>query len=102
MKTSVVGLVAAAFASLNSPEGVSSSMTPSPKSVKQSRLQQVESQIARAGDVNSLLAVAEMPVLSRKHALKVSTCMQSIIYCSCGNKVIRWWILCIDVGHFCD
>ncbi|KOB67296.1 Uncharacterized protein OBRU01_20283 [Operophtera brumata] len=63
------GLVAAAFASLNSPE--SDGRTPSPKSAKQTRTQQIDNQILKASDVNSLLVVAEMPVVSRRHALKV-------------------------------
>lgn len=70
LKSILSGLVAAAFASLNSPE--SDDRQPSPKSVKQTRTQQIDSQISKASDVNSLLVVAEMPVVSRRHALKVS------------------------------
>lgn len=75
------GLVAAAFASLNSPED-ESNKKPSPKSIKQSRTQQLDSQISSATDINSLLLVAENPVVSRRHALKVSCllmfCTQNI------------------------
>ncbi|KAI5635146.1 FAST kinase-like protein, subdomain 2 domain-containing protein [Phthorimaea operculella] len=64
------GLVAAAFASLNAPES-EEIRKPSPKSAKLSRLQQLDSQIVKATDVNSLLLVAENPVVSRRHALKM-------------------------------
>ncbi|XP_075976149.1 FAST kinase domain-containing protein 4 isoform X2 [Anticarsia gemmatalis] len=67
------GLVAAAFASLtnldtNPPED---KKKPSPKSVKYSRAQQIDGQIQKAVDLNSLLVVAENPVVSRRHALKM-------------------------------
>lgn len=66
------GLVAAAFASLNSPES-DDQRKPSPKSVKQNRQQLLDTQILKATDVNSLLVVAEQPIVSRRHALKVSS-----------------------------
>ncbi|XP_034828542.1 FAST kinase domain-containing protein 4 [Maniola hyperantus] len=63
-------LVAAAFASLNAPED-ETRKKPSTKSIKQNRTQQLDSQILGATDVNSLLVVAENPVVSRRHALKM-------------------------------
>ncbi|KAI8421246.1 hypothetical protein MSG28_008303 [Choristoneura fumiferana] len=64
------GLVAAAFATLNTPE-TEDSKRPSHKSAKQGRAQQIDMQIVKAMDVNSLLLVAENPVVSRRHALKM-------------------------------
>ncbi|XP_022113387.2 FAST kinase domain-containing protein 4 isoform X1 [Pieris rapae] len=63
------GLVAAAFATLNAPE--SELKKPSVKSVKLSRTQQLDTLIIKATDINSLLSVAENPIVSRKHALKM-------------------------------
>ncbi|XP_050678006.1 FAST kinase domain-containing protein 4 [Leptidea sinapis] len=63
------GLVAAVFASLNNPD--SEIRKPSPKSVKTSRIQQLDTQISSATDINTLLHVAESPVVSRRHALKM-------------------------------
>ncbi|XP_028026243.1 FAST kinase domain-containing protein 4 [Bombyx mandarina] len=65
------GLVAAAFAHLNSESEITTTKKPSPKSAKISRHQQLENQISKAADVNSLLLVAENPVVSRRHALKM-------------------------------
>ncbi|XP_026498467.2 FAST kinase domain-containing protein 4 isoform X1 [Vanessa tameamea] len=76
-------LVAAAFASLNSPEQ-DEKKKPSAKSVKQSRAQQLDSQIIRATDVESLLLAAENPVISRKHALKMVSVLSEW---SSNNKV---------------
>lgn len=67
----ILGLVAAAFAHLNSESEITTTKKPSPKSAKISRHQQLENQISKAADVNSLLLVAENPVVSRRHALKV-------------------------------
>ncbi|XP_047026052.1 FAST kinase domain-containing protein 4 [Helicoverpa zea] len=64
------GLVAAAFASLHNIDPVEKSK-PSPKSVKYNRLAQIEKQITNASDLNTLLVVAENPVVSRRHALKM-------------------------------
>ncbi|CAH2040148.1 unnamed protein product, partial [Iphiclides podalirius] len=64
------GLVAAAFASLHISES-DDNKKPSPKSVKQNRNQILDSQILKATDLNSLLLVAENPVVSRRHALKM-------------------------------
>ncbi|XP_072929420.1 FAST kinase domain-containing protein 4-like [Epargyreus clarus] len=76
-------LVAAAFAALNSPE-VDEKKKPSAKSVKQSRMQQLDSQILRANDVNSLLVVAENSIVSRRHALKMVSILSDW---SSSNKV---------------
>ncbi|KAG6448228.1 uncharacterized protein LOC115442258 [Manduca sexta] len=65
------GLVRAAFASLNTIDTEERPKKPSPKSVKQSRQMIIEGQIANASDVNSLLVIAENPVVSRRHALKM-------------------------------
>lgn len=65
------GLVAAAFASLQNIETVEGTKKPSPKSAKFSRLVQIDGQISQATDLNSLLVVAENPVVSRRHALKI-------------------------------
>ncbi|XP_063547944.1 FAST kinase domain-containing protein 4 [Cydia strobilella] len=77
------GLVAAAFATLNSPE-TDEPKRPSPKSVKQSRTQQMDMQIVKAMDINGLLAVAENPVVSRRHALKMVSILSDW---STSNKV---------------
>ncbi|XP_063368404.1 FAST kinase domain-containing protein 4 [Cydia amplana] len=77
------GLVAAAFATLNSPETYEPKR-PSPKSVKQSRTQQMDMQIVKATDINGLLAVAENPVVSRRHALKMVSILSDW---SSSNKV---------------
>lgn len=63
-------LVAAAFASLNTPDDQYKKKE-SHKSIKQSRTQILDSQILKAYDVNSLLVVAENPIVSRRHALKM-------------------------------
>lgn len=63
--------MAAAFASLNTPDEEYKKKT-SHKSIKQSRTQILDSQILKANDVNSLLVVAENPIVSRRHALKVN------------------------------
>ncbi|XP_013137674.1 PREDICTED: protein TBRG4 isoform X2 [Papilio polytes] len=76
-------LVAAAFASINSPES-EDSRKPSPKSVKLSRYQILDNEIARANDVNSLLLVAENPIVSRRHALKM---VSTLSEWSSSNKV---------------
>ncbi|KAM3956288.1 LOW QUALITY PROTEIN: FAST kinase domain-containing protein 4 [Aphomia sociella] len=76
------GLVAAAFASLNDPEA--DIKKPSPKSVKQNKLQQLDHQILKATDVNSLLVVAENSVVSRRHALKMVSVLSEW---SSNNKV---------------
>ncbi|CAB3226971.1 unnamed protein product [Arctia plantaginis] len=65
------GLVAAAFASLNTIDADEVKQKPSPKSVKYTRAQQLDSQIMKATDLNNLLVVAENPVVSRRHALKM-------------------------------
>lgn len=65
-----LGLVAAAFASLNTPED-EYKKKPTPKSLKLSRVQQLDTEILKATDINTLLVVAENPVVSRRHALKV-------------------------------
>lgn len=67
----LTGLVAAAFASLNTSES-DDTKKPSPKSLKQSRNQILDGQILKAKDVNTLLLVAENPIVSRRHALKVT------------------------------
>ncbi|XP_047997178.1 FAST kinase domain-containing protein 4 [Leguminivora glycinivorella] len=77
------GLVAAAFATLNTPE-TDEPKRPSPKSVKQSRTQQMDIQIVKATDINGLLAVAEHPVVSRRHALKMVSILSDW---SSSNKV---------------
>lgn len=77
------GLVAAAFATLNSPE-TDEPKRPSPKSVKQSRTQQMDMQIVKATDINGLLSVAENPVVSRRHALKMVSVLSDW---STSNKV---------------
>ncbi|XP_049870508.1 FAST kinase domain-containing protein 4 isoform X2 [Pectinophora gossypiella] len=77
------GLVAAAFASLNTPESAETKR-PSPKSAKLSRLQQLDNQILKATDINSLLLVAENPVVSRRHALKMVSVLSEW---SSSNKV---------------
>ncbi|XP_063635468.1 FAST kinase domain-containing protein 4 [Cydia splendana] len=77
------GLVAAAFATLNSPE-TDEPKRPSPKSVKQSRTQQMDMVIVKATDINGLLAVAENPVVSRRHALKMVSILSDW---STSNKV---------------
>ncbi|XP_063387941.1 FAST kinase domain-containing protein 4 [Cydia fagiglandana] len=77
------GLVAAAFATLNSPE-TDEPKRPSPKSVKQSRTQQMDMLIVKATDINGLLAVAENPVVSRRHALKMVSILSDW---STSNKV---------------
>lgn len=74
----ISGLVAAAFASLNNIEAVDEKRKPSPKSVKHTRAQQIDAQILKAGDLNSLLLVAESPVVSRRHALKVNKYLEFI------------------------
>ncbi|XP_023940990.2 FAST kinase domain-containing protein 4 [Bicyclus anynana] len=76
-------LVAAAFASLNSPEE-DSKKKPSTKSIKLNRTQQLDGQILSANDVNSLLIVAENPVVSRRHALKMVSVLSEW---SSSNKV---------------
>ncbi|XP_038221665.1 FAST kinase domain-containing protein 4 [Zerene cesonia] len=76
------GLVAAAFATLNTPE--SEIRKPSPKSIKISRTQQLDNQILKATDVNMLLVVAENPVISRRHALKMVSVLSEW---SSSNKV---------------
>ncbi|OWR47923.1 hypothetical protein KGM_210585 [Danaus plexippus plexippus] len=68
------GLLAAAFASLNEVEV--DNRKPSPKSFKQSKTQQIDGQISKANDINSLLLVAENPIVSRRHALKVMKALQ--------------------------
>ncbi|KAJ0177591.1 hypothetical protein K1T71_006464 [Dendrolimus kikuchii] len=65
------GLVAAAFASLNNIDTEGAVKKPSTKSIKLSHLQQLEGQISKATDINSLLVVAENPIVSRRHALKM-------------------------------
>ncbi|XP_053605981.1 uncharacterized protein LOC128672704 isoform X2 [Plodia interpunctella] len=77
------GLVAAAFASLNKPE-TEDTRKPSPKSVKQSKTQQLDTQIIKATDVESLLVVAENSVISRRHALKMVSVLSEW---SSNNKV---------------
>ncbi|XP_022834426.1 protein TBRG4 [Spodoptera litura] len=64
------GLVAAAFASL---QDIDTPLVkkPSPKSAKISRLAHLDGQISQATDLNALLVVAENPVVSRRHALKM-------------------------------
>ncbi|XP_063827727.1 FAST kinase domain-containing protein 4 [Ostrinia nubilalis] len=64
------GLVAAAFASLNSPES-DDKKKPTHKSLKPNKGQMLDSQIQKATDINSLLVVAENSVVSRRHALKM-------------------------------
>ncbi|XP_068624256.1 FAST kinase domain-containing protein 4-like [Battus philenor] len=78
------GLVASVFASLNSLDNEVSSK-PSPKSVKLNRNQILDNEIAKADDVNSLLVVAENPVVSRRHALK----MVSILSDWSGKKKVK-------------
>lgn len=78
------GLVAAAFASLSAEEQGHDKKKPSPKSVKHSRAHQLEAQIQKAGDLNSLLIVAENPVVSRRHALKMVSILSEW---SSSNKV---------------
>ncbi|XP_041968027.1 FAST kinase domain-containing protein 4 [Aricia agestis] len=77
------GLVAAAFASLNAPDD-ETPKKPSPKSIKLSHMQQLDSQIGKAADVNSLLLVAENPIVSRRHALKMVSVLSEW---SSSNKV---------------
>ncbi|CAH0673802.1 unnamed protein product [Spodoptera exigua] len=64
------GLVAAAFASL---QDIDTPIVkkPSPKSAKTSRLAHLDGLISQATDLNGLLVVAENPVVSRRHALKM-------------------------------
>ncbi|CAH2085882.1 unnamed protein product [Euphydryas editha] len=76
-------LVAAAFASLNAPDD-DERRKPSVKSMKQSRTQQLDSQILRATDVETLLLAAENPVVSRRHALKMVSVLSEW---SSSNKV---------------
>ncbi|XP_052758137.1 FAST kinase domain-containing protein 4 [Galleria mellonella] len=76
------GLVAAAFASLSNPD--SDIKKPSPKSVKYSKLQQLDAQILKATDVDSLLIAAENSVVSRRHALKMVSVLSEW---SSNNKV---------------
>lgn len=64
------GLVAAVFATLNSPEE-DDNKKPSPKSLKQNKVQLLDHQIQKANDIDSLLVVAENAVVSRRHALKM-------------------------------
>ncbi|XP_045449411.1 FAST kinase domain-containing protein 4 [Melitaea cinxia] len=75
-------LVAAAFASLNAPDD--ENRKPSVKSMKQSRTQQLDSQILRATDIETLLLAAENPVVSRRHALKMVSVLSEW---SSSNKV---------------
>ncbi|XP_045535218.1 FAST kinase domain-containing protein 4 isoform X1 [Papilio machaon] len=82
-KDNTTGLVAAAFASINSPES-EDSRKPSPKSVKLNRHQILDNEIAKANDVNSLLVVAENPIVSRRHALKM---VSTLSEWSNSNKV---------------
>ncbi|XP_060802175.1 FAST kinase domain-containing protein 4 [Amyelois transitella] len=77
------GLVAAAFASLNNPD-TEDKRKPSLKSVKQSKSQQMDMQITKATDVNSLLVVAENSIVSRRHALKMVSILSEW---SSSNKV---------------
>ncbi|CAG4946241.1 unnamed protein product [Colias eurytheme] len=76
------GLVAAAFATLNTPEG--ELKKPSAKSVKITRIQQLDAQILKATDIDTLLLVAENPVISRRHALKMVSVLSEW---SSSNKV---------------
>ncbi|XP_059054529.1 FAST kinase domain-containing protein 4 [Achroia grisella] len=76
------GLVAAVFASLSNPESVV--QKPSPKSLKQNRVQQLDSEILKATDVDSLLVVAENSTVSRRHALKMVSVLSEW---SSNNKV---------------
>ncbi|XP_061384869.1 FAST kinase domain-containing protein 4 [Danaus plexippus] len=76
------GLLAAAFASLNEVEV--DNRKPSPKSFKQSKTQQIDGQISKANDINSLLLVAENPIVSRRHALKMVSILSEW---SSANKV---------------
>ncbi|CAK1543782.1 unnamed protein product [Leptosia nina] len=76
------GLVAAAFATLNAPESEISK--PSSKSLKMTKTQILDNQILKAVDVNSLLSVAENPVVSRRHALKMVSILSEW---SSSNKV---------------
>ncbi|CAH0724022.1 unnamed protein product, partial [Brenthis ino] len=76
-------LVAAAFASLNTPED-EYKKKPSPKSLKLSRVQQLDTEILKATDINTLLVVAENPVVSRRHALKMVSVLSEW---SSSNKV---------------
>lgn len=69
--SNIVGLVAAAFASLNNIDTELPPKKPSAKSIKLSHIQQLDGQISKATDINSLLVVAENPIVSRRHALKV-------------------------------
>ncbi|KAF9823677.1 hypothetical protein SFRURICE_013158 [Spodoptera frugiperda] len=64
------GLVAAAFASL---QDIDTPIVkkPSPKSAKTSRLAHLDGLISQATDLSTLLVVAENPVVSRRHALKM-------------------------------
>lgn len=79
------GLVAAAFASLNNIDGTAEDKRkPSPKSVKYTRGQQIDGQIQKADDLNSLLVVAENSVVSRRHALKMVSILSDW---STSNKV---------------
>ncbi|GBP21601.1 FAST kinase domain-containing protein 4 [Eumeta japonica] len=78
------GLVAAAFASLNSPDIPSEGNKTSPKSVKLSKFQQIDIQIAKANDLNSLLVFAESAIVSRRHALKIVSILSEWIT---SNKV---------------
>ncbi|CAD0200195.1 unnamed protein product [Chrysodeixis includens] len=78
------GLVAAAFASLQNIDVVDETKKPSPKSVKHSRSAQIDMQIMKATDLNSLLLVAENPVVSRRHALKIVSILSEW---SSNNKV---------------
>lgn len=63
--------MAAAFASLSNIDTEELKQKPSPKSLKYTKAQLLDNQIMKATDLNNLLLVAENPVVSRRHALKV-------------------------------
>lgn len=65
-------LIASAFASLNDPNPPEdSNKKPSAKSTKVPHSQKVDMLIQQATNINSLLTVAETPIVSRRHALKI-------------------------------
>lgn len=63
--------MAAAFASLSNIDTEELKQKPNPKSLKYTKAQLLDNQIMKATDLNNLLLVAENPVVSRRHALKV-------------------------------